>query len=128
MRCGLFAVPLMAAAAHVGAAQRCDTLVTRTSTAEVGNHVIRSARVRTDAPITLPVGGAWLGALRRTTESSIVARQLLFAAGERIDSARVAETLRRLRDQRLYADVSLEIARCAQSDSVDLTVVTRDAW
>ncbi|MDB4878339.1 MAG: hypothetical protein JWM41_4785 [Gemmatimonadetes bacterium] len=111
-------------------AQTCDTTTTRTTYAGRGGvmPVIRSIAVRTDAPIALPIGGTWLSSLRRTTESHIVRRQLLFAPGERIDTLRIAETLRRLRDQRLYADVVLEVARCAGADSVDLTVATRDAW
>jgi hypothetical protein len=84
--------------------------------------------VETDAPIPLPSAGSWLTALRRRTETSIVARQLLFAPGDRLDSARVAETLRRLRDQRLYADILLTVTRCAGGDTVDLHLATRDAW
>lgn len=90
--------------------------------------MIRSVTVRTDAPVTLPIAGRWLASLRRTSETAVVRRQLLFAPGERVDTLRIAETLRRLRQRRLYADVFLSIARCAGSDSVDFLVVTRDAW
>jgi outer membrane protein assembly factor BamA len=58
----------------------------------------------------------------------VVQRQLLFSPGDRIDTTLVAETLRRLRDRRLYTDVIFAVRRCAGSDSVDLLVTTRDAW
>jgi hypothetical protein len=108
--------------------QVCDTTTTRTTPHGFSSNVIRSVTVRTDAPVTLPIAGRWLAALRRTSETAVVRRQLLFVPGERVDTIRIAETLRRLRERRLYADVFLVIARCAGSDSVDLLVVTRDAW
>jgi hypothetical protein len=96
---------------------------------EFAHDVIRTVTVRTDAPVTIPfIGGGWLTSRRRTTETRIVGRQLLFAPGQRVDTTRVAETLRRLRDQQLYTDVVLTVERCADSDTVDLTVTTRDAW
>jgi hypothetical protein len=123
----LLCVVALVSTARAGA-QACDTVTTRTTYRGAGTPVIRSITVRTDAPVALPLGGSWLGSLRRTTESHIVRRQLLFAVGDRIDTLHVGETLRRLRDQRVYADVQLEVARCAGMDSVDLTVATRDAW
>ena len=109
-------------------AQECSTTVTRTGLPSISGAYIRSVAVRTDAPVSLPVVGSGLASLRRRTETSIVQRQLLFAPGERADSARIAETLRRLRDQRLYADVALTVKRCTAGDTVDFTVSTVDAW
>jgi hypothetical protein len=109
-------------------AQDCTTIVTRTAPPGIEHAFIRTVAVKTDAPVTLPVGGAWLTSWRRRTITSVVQRQLLFEPGERVDSARVAETLRRLRDQRLYSDITLTVRRCAGGDSVDLLVTTQDAW
>src|SRR5207302_1973923 len=79
-------------------AQKCDTLVSRTTYAPARDVTIRSVTVRTDEVVALPFGRAWMQSLRRTTETHIVSRQLLFAAGDKVDSVRIAETLRRLRD------------------------------
>ncbi len=109
-------------------AQACATTETRTAIPQMEGAVVRSVAVRTDAPSMLPIAGAWLAPLRRTTETGVVSRQLLFAPGDHIDTVLVAETLRRLRDQRLYSDVVLTVIRCAGSDTLDLLVTTRDAW
>jgi hypothetical protein len=116
------------AAASTGRAQGCDTLNVRTAPPGIQGKVIRTVTAKTDAPVALPIAGVILAPMRRTTAERVVRRQLLFAAGQPADSARVAETLRRLRDQRLYADVMLTAVTCTASDSVDLTVTTRDAW
>jgi hypothetical protein len=116
------------ALAAVARGQACPTTETRVAPEGVQGAYIRSVAVKTDAPIPLPSVTSRLSALRRRTETSVVARQLLFTAGDRLDSSRVAETLRRLRDQRLYADIALQVTRCANSDTVDLVVATRDAW
>jgi hypothetical protein len=100
----------------------------RTAPTEIAGAYIHAVSVRTDAPVNLPFAGDWLASLRRATEPAVVQRQLLFAPGDRVDTARVAETLRRLRDQRIYSDVSLGIARCDSTGAVDLVVTTRDAW
>ena len=116
---------LIADSAH---GETCATTVTRTAPEGIGGAYIRVVSVQTEAPIKFPFASDWLGALRRTTVTGVVRRQLLFAPGDRADTARIAETLRRLRDQRIYSDVSLSVTRCDASDSVDLVVTTRDAW
>jgi hypothetical protein len=112
----------------IARAQECPVRVTRTAPAGIAGAWIRSVGVKTDAPITLPFAGSWLASLRRTTETAVVQRQLLFAPGDLVDTARIGETLRRLRDQRIYADVAVAIRQCAGQDTVDLVVTTRDAW
>jgi hypothetical protein len=111
----------------VARANDCTTAVTRTAPGSIEGAYIRTVTVRTESPVILPFAGEWLASLRRTTETAVVWRQLLFAPGDRADTARVAETLRRLRDQRVYADVALGV-QCAGGDTVDLVVTTRDAW
>lgn len=122
------ALALACAAPIAAGAQGCTTRQTRVAPDSVSGAYIRRVSVETDAPIPLPVAGSWLTSLRRRTETSVVSRQLLFAPGDRLDTARVAETLRRLRDQRLYADIVLTVNRCANGDTVDLAIATRDAW
>lgn len=130
-RASALVIALMSAApiaAGAQTAQTCTIRQTRVAPDSVSGAYIRHVSVETDAPIPLPSAGAWLTSLRRRTETAVVARQLLFAPGDRLDSARVAETLRRLRDQRLYADIVLTVTRCANGDTVDLALATRDAW
>jgi hypothetical protein len=120
----------MCAVSSIATAQSepCRRILTRTAPDSLSGLIVRSVSVRTEAPVSILGPHSWVTALRRRTETSVVQRQLLFTPGERLDSARVAETLRRLRDQRLYADITLEITRCNGSDSVDLAVSTLDAW
>jgi hypothetical protein len=125
---GLGALALLGASPLAAQSPPCTTRQTRIAPDSVSGAFIRAVSVETVAPIALPSAGSWLTGLRRRTETSVVARQLLFARGDRLDSARVAETLRRLRDQRLYADILLTVTRCADGDTVDLHLVTRDAW
>ena len=106
----------------------CTSTMTRTVPREAAGAVIRQVSVKTDAPVALPILGERLARFRRTTVTKVVSRQLLFAPGDRADTARMAESLRRLRDQRLYADVVMTVDRCVDSDSVDIVVTTRDAW
>jgi len=114
--------------ARVTSAQDCTATTTRTTLHGFDSAIIRNVTVATGAPFQSPLMPRRLVAMRRTTEARLVLRQLLFKPGERIDTLRIAETLRRLRAQRLYADVALEARRCAGSDSVDLWLSTRDLW
>ena len=102
----LLALVALCNRARTRAAEDCVTSLSRTAPSELGGAYIRTVTVRTDAPINLPFAGDWLASLRRTTETAVVQRQLLFAPGERADTARIGETLRRLRDQRIYSDVT----------------------
>jgi len=69
------------------------------------------------------------GALDRLhvrTRERTVRRQLLFAAGDTVDTLAVAESVRRLRGDRYLRDVELRAVRCR--GVVDLVLVTRDDW
>lgn len=92
-------------------------------------------------PEPLPGAAAVLDGLHVRTRPRIIRRELLFAAGDTVDSLRVSESLRRLRRLRYLAEVQLasspaDTAACsgpgAASGSVTqpigLTVTTRDAW
>lgn len=64
------------------------------------------------------------------TVASTVRRELLFAAGDTVDSLRVAESLRRLRNLGFIEDAWLRSTRCGSGAdaTVSLVVETRDAW
>lgn len=100
-------------------------------------------------PDPLPGAAAVLDGLHVRTRPSIVRRELLFAAGDTVDSLSVSESLRRLRRLRYLADVQLAtspvgadsvLVACSDSSvsraavpqpmtaSIGLTVTTRDAW
>ena len=67
-----------------------------------------------------------VNSLHVTTRGPLIRREFLFHAGERYDSARVAETGRNLRALGVFRDVRID---STQGDSgVALHVVTRDGW
>ena len=90
--------------------------------------IIRQISVRSEGTGALPVVGSWLRLLRRTTTANVIRRQLHYEAGQPADAELMAESLRRLRRQRLYADVSMTVTQCAGHDSIDVAIDTRDAW
>ena len=62
----------------------------------------------------------------RTTWASLIRREFLFQAGDRYDSARVAETGRNLRALQVFRDVSIDSA--TTDSGLAVRVVTRDGW
>lgn len=73
---------------------------------------------------TLPLASR----LHRATRESRIRDELLFAAGDAVDSLRVAESMRRLRSLGFLDDVELRASRCPGEPGVRLRVVTHDAW
>ena len=65
-------------------------------------------------------------AIHSTTRPSVVRNEVLFKVGQRLDSARVAETLRNLRARGLFREVSITTVH--DGDSVDIEVATFDGW
>jgi len=101
----------------------------RTTLAGLTGRPIRSIDVVTEQ---VDLGRGTLGtiatALHVRTRPSTVRRQLRFAVGDTVDTLRIAESLRRLRQRRYLADVEVEGTSCSGTDAVDLVVRTRDAW
>lgn len=64
--------------------------------------------------------------LHITTRAPLIRREFLFHAGERYDSARVAETSRNLRSLGVFRDVQIDSTR--NNSGVALHVITRDGW
>jgi hypothetical protein len=108
-------------------AQRCDSVTSRTSLAELAGRQIGSIRVVPLAPLPFPGPARVLEHLHVRTKQSTVRRQLLIAAGDAIDTLRVAESLRQLRRLPYIADAELTAVACG-TKPVDLTIVTRDEW
>jgi hypothetical protein len=111
------------------AAQRCDSLSTRTSLGLASGDSIAAVEIVTSPP-RFPMGSRAASLLHFTTRPSTIRRELLFAAGDTVDSLRIAESLRRLRQLRILEDAVLRVRRCRSGDRllVRLSVETRDAW
>lgn len=116
----------MAAPSRVHA-QACDSVWSRTTLAAMSGLRIRSVRVETHAPDPLPSIAGILDHLHVRTRESTVQRILLVEPGDSVDTLRMAESLRRLRQLRYLGDAALLAIRC-NGGPVDLTVVTRDLW
>lgn len=114
-------------AAPIARAADCVVVESRASLAALSGTRISSIVVLPDGP-SLP-GLARLGVgLHHVTREGTIRRQLLFAPGDTVDTLRVGETMRRLRQQRLFGDVVLLAERCDGSDAVGLVLRTRDSW
>jgi hypothetical protein len=110
-----------------GRAQLCATTTTRSAPSDLTGLRVRSMKIRVDSG-DFPQRLAPFAQFRSRTRDLVVSRELLIKTDGVLDSARIAESLRRLRALRLFADVSLAVTRCTGSDSVDLVAVVRDAW
>ncbi|HEU4564533.1 MAG TPA: hypothetical protein VFS05_07790 [Gemmatimonadaceae bacterium] len=108
--------------------QRCRTVASRTSLAQLSGARIASVDIETRAPDPIRIIGPIVDRLHVTTRESTVRRQLLFAPGDTVDTLRVAESMRRLRGQRYLGDVRVVARRCGDDSPVALTVTTRDLW
>jgi hypothetical protein len=116
----------LAVAARAAGAQRCDSVSSQTSLAQLSGRRIAAVRVVTADPTPLPGPAAMLGALHMRTRESTVRRELLLAPGDTVDTLRVAESLRRLRQRRYLTEAEVRATTCG--GPVALTVVTRDGW
>jgi hypothetical protein len=73
---------------------------------------------------------AALTRMRRRTQPEVIRRELLFAPGDSVDTLRVAESLRRLRQLAFleYARVDAHECQTPTGPVLSLQVVTRDGW
>ena len=108
-------------------AAECALTESRAALSTLSGARITSLLISTSGP-DLPGPASALGALHPVSRESMIRRQLLFAAGDTVDTLRVGETMRRLRGQRLFADAVILATRCDSSGGVALSLRTRDAW
>lgn len=127
-----FVTVLLAAVILSGAARvqgsGCDTVVSRTTLSALSGRRFGSVRVVTLPPVPLPGPAGHLSRLHVRTREKTVRRQPLLAAGDSVDTLRVAESLRRLRCHRYLTDVVIEGTSSDATSPVELTVTTRDGW
>lgn len=126
---GVAVLGLSAALPGRASAQACDTVSSATTLAGFSGRTIRRVRIVTADPAPFPGPAALLTSLHVRTRASTVARELLVAAGDTVDTLRVAESLRRLRRLHFLAAPEVRAADCgAAAGPVELTVVTQDLW
>jgi hypothetical protein len=119
-----------AAADSAPLAPGCTTAVTRAGLSAATGARIQSVRVVTHPPRPFRGPARHVNRLHARTVAGTVRRELLFAAGDTVDSLQVAESLRRLRNLGFIADAWLRSTRCGsgRDAAVSLVVETRDAW
>ncbi|MHB1224047.1 MAG: hypothetical protein ACYC2G_08420 [Gemmatimonadaceae bacterium] len=107
-------------------AQTCDSVSSRTSLAALSGRRIGAVDVVTADPEPLPGPAAVLNGLHVRTRESTIRRELLVAPGDTVDTLRVAESLRRLRQLHFLVDAEVRATGCGSP--LDLRFVTRDGW
>jgi hypothetical protein len=102
----------------------------RTPADSAGASVIRAIEIRRESVFGADEARFWgyrlLNALHADTRPHVIRRELLFAAGEPYDEARVAESERNLRSLRLFRDVAIDTVRT--DSGLVVRVHTLDAW
>ena len=115
------------APATARATDKCALIESRSSLPTLSGAHITSVDVVSGGP-ELPGPVARFAAFHTNSRASVIRRQLLFAPGDTIDTLLVAETLRRLRAQRLFGDAAITAQRCDADGGVALSIHTRDTW
>jgi len=108
-------------------AAECALTESRASLAALSGVRISSVEILSSGP-HLPGPAALFGGLHTPSRENVLRRQLLFVAGDTVDTLRVGETLRRLRAQRLFSDAVVIATKCDTSGGVALALRTRDTW
>ena len=98
----------------------------RGSLASLSGVRIASITIVADGP-ELPRVAEPFARLHTSSREATIRRQLLFAAGDSVDTLLVGETMRRLRRQRLFSDAVIQASRCDGGDAA-LVLRTRDYW
>ena len=107
----------------------CDTILSRTTASELSGLRVNSVTVRSLPPATLPgIAGKLVSHLHRTTRPATILRDFPIAAGDTVDTLVVGESMRKLRQRPYLADAYLIGTRCADSNAVDVTIVSLDKW
>src|SRR4051812_7629419 len=122
---------LTCASASVAGAQeaRCDTLVSEVTLSGLSGQKIDSVFIETAGP-NLGRLGAIVRRLHVRPRDNVVRRELLFSAGDTVDTLAIAESLRRLRGLAFLSNARIEARQCLSiaGQTLALTVMTRDSW
>src|ERR1700682_4239133 len=118
-----------AALANAQQPQACSVSSSEVTLGSLSGHRIDSVAVITSSP-NLGRRGRAIAKMHVRTRPEIIRRELLFAAGDTVDTLRVAESLRRLRKLQFLENAHIEAVKCVApiGESLALKVVTRDSW
>jgi hypothetical protein len=107
----------------------CSASKSEVTLGPLSGHRIDSLAVITSSP-NLGKRGRAIAKMHVRTRPEIIRRELLFAAGDTVDTLLVAESLRRLRKLQFLENAHVEAERCVTPvrESLALKVVTRDSW
>ena len=122
------AAVVVSAVAYAQEPSRCTEFKSEVTLGPLSGHRIDSVDVQTAHP---DLGRfAALTRMRRRTQPEVIRRELLFAPGDSVDTLRVAESLRRLRQLAFleYARVDAHECQTPTGAVLSLQVVTRDGW
>jgi hypothetical protein len=108
---------------------QCSALKSEVTLGPLSGHRIDSVLVETAKP-ELGRFGRIVEKIHVRTRPEVIRRELLFAAGDTVDTLSVAESLRRLRKLAFLEYAHIEARQCATSsgESLALRVITRDSW
>jgi hypothetical protein len=115
--------------ANAQESQLCSISRSEVTLGPLSGHRIDSVAVITSSP-NLGRRGRAIAKMHVRTRPEIIRRELLFAAGDTVDTLLVAESLRRLRKLQFLENAHVEAEKCSTpvGESLALKVVTRDAW
>jgi hypothetical protein len=107
----------------------CSASKSEVTLGPLSGHRIDSVAIITSSP-NLGKRGRAIAKMHVRTRPEIIRRELLFAAGDTVDTLLVAESLRRLRKLQFLENAHVEADRCVTptGESLALRVITRDAW
>ena len=115
--------------AHAQDGPQCSILRSEVTLSPLSGQRIDSLLVETTQP-TLGKLSRLVGRVHVRTRPEVIRRELLFTAGDTVDTLQVAESLRRLRKLAFLESAHMEARRCTTQSGALLTLkaVTRDAW
>ena len=123
LACSTLSTCVLASPASAG---DCALSESRAALGALSGARIASVDIVSESP-ELPGIANSLRFLHHSSREATIRRQLLFAPGDTVDTLLIGETMRRLRQQRLFSDVVLQARRCEGGD-LSLVMRTRDSW
>lgn len=106
--------------------QGCETVESRTTLSALSGRQIDFLNIATLPPKPLPGLTNFVNLFHVRTRDATIRRRLLFAAGDTVDTLRISESLRRLREDRLFSDVAITGHACPGESGVTLVLSARD--
>lgn len=111
-----------------GTGARCRSDTSTQVSPALSGRIVTAVHIVTQAPAALPGPMAVVHDVHVRTRLPTIRQELLFQAGDTVDTLRVAESLRRLRHVPFLAEVALVTTACGDGGAVTLGILTRDLW